>query len=211
LEKGHLVLDGQTAWAQADWPSALTSPLTEKTLSVWIELGPLDQRGGGVMTVQTGDGHAFDAIVFGLRHGTTAQPGRLWAGRLDRAELTAQALYERPAALEQKVWAVKSGDLSATHLLDRGSALKPKEPVAPAGLTCVMQPPPAFDLPATATEPERRRALAAWLTHQDHPLLARVMVNRVWQQHFGRGLVATPSGPRQLSCGVIYLIYLNKS
>jgi hypothetical protein len=41
--------------------------------------------------------------------------------------------------------------------------------------------------------PERRRALALWLTKPDHPLTARVIVNRVWYWHFGRGIVGTPS------------------
>jgi len=40
---------------------------------------------------------------------------------------------------------------------------------------------------------QRRKALALWLTEPDHPLTARVMVNRVWHWHFGRGIVGTPN------------------
>ena len=47
--------------------------------------------------------------------------------------------------------------------------------------------------PVTSATTQRRRALAEWIASPENPLTARVMVNRVWQYHFGRGLVATPS------------------
>ncbi len=49
---------------------------------------------------------------------------------------------------------------------------------------------PALEIPSHESG---RRQLADWLTRPEHPLTARVMVNRIWQHHFGRGLVATPS------------------
>ncbi len=61
LEDGALVLDGHS---YVETPP-LGRPLTEKTLEAWVVLDDLDQRGGGVLSVETVDGHEFDAIVFG--------------------------------------------------------------------------------------------------------------------------------------------------
>jgi hypothetical protein len=61
--------------------------------------------------------------------------------------------------------------------------------IEPAFLTVLGSEPPKIE-PLEASS-GRRLALARWLTRPDHPLAARVMANRVWQHHFGRGLVAT--------------------
>jgi len=70
-----------------------------------------------------------------------------------------------------------------THLLIRGAYDKIGEPVQP-GLPATLPP-----LPAGA--PNNRLGFARWLTRPDHPLTARVAVNRIWQLHFGTGLVKT--------------------
>ena len=79
-----------------------------------------------------------------------------------------------------------------TRILDRGDPSRPGETVVPAGLTCIQGVEPDFSLPPHAVEAERRRQLALWLTDPANPLTPRVQVNRIWQQVFGTGLVATP-------------------
>jgi len=83
-------------------------------------------------------------------------------------------------------------------LLERGSYSDPGEKVEPAGLAVLTPPGEAFDaappFPGAPTT-GRRLAFARWLTRPGSPaasLVARVMVNRVWQHHFGTGLVTTP-------------------
>ena len=74
--------------------------------------------------------------------------------------------------------------------LHRGEVMQPREEVAP-GHTRFNRP--ADHDCAERPEAERRMALAKWLGEPAHPLTSRVMVNRIWHYHFGRGLVRTPS------------------
>ena len=83
-----------------------------------------------------------------------------------------------------------------THLFHRGDHEQPKQTVVPAGLTVLAAQGRRREF---ATNDEslattgRRLAFARWLTDGGHPLFARVIINRVWMHHFGRGLVATPA------------------
>ena len=79
------------------------------------------------------------------------------------------------------------------HVLARGQVTTPGKPVGPGALSALNFSPARFALPADAAEGERRAALARWLTDPQNPLTWRSIVNRVWQYHFGRGLVDTPN------------------
>src|SRR5262249_52044353 len=75
-----------------------------------------------------------------------------------------------------------------------GDVRLPGEEVGP-GVPAVLapQPIPFPPSPAGSQGTGRRLTLARWIASPDNPLTARAMVNRVWQYHFGRGLVATSS------------------
>ncbi|AWM42111.1 hypothetical protein C1280_02575 [Gemmata obscuriglobus] len=79
------------------------------------------------------------------------------------------------------------------HVLARGDVTKPGKEVAPGAIGAVPGANAHFALPTGHGEGERRAALARWLTDANNPLTWRVMANRVWQYHFGRGIVDTPN------------------
>lgn len=86
-----------------------------------------------------------------------------------------------------------SGKPRPIHLLKRGNIQQPQEEVQPAGIAAFNHAPDLFKLKPGHAEGERRLALARWIAHDDNPLFWRVIVNRVWRWHFGRGLVETPN------------------
>ncbi len=87
--------------------------------------------------------------------------------------------FEQPAA-EQFVYV--GGDVTR-----RG------EPITPASLSTLADVTMPYELSGEAAEQTRRLMLARWLVSRDNPLTPRVLVNRLWHYHFGRGIVATPS------------------
>ena len=111
-----------------------------------------------------------------------------------------KSLRDQGQKVGDVIWALwdVSVNPSPTHFLTRGEFTQPAEDVEPGILRtlrpdlweqCVAKASESVDLRVTTG---RRTAFANWVTHPEHPLTARVMVNRVWQYHFGTGLVSTP-------------------
>jgi Protein of unknown function (DUF1553)/Protein of unknown function (DUF1549)/Planctomycete cytochrome C len=88
-----------------------------------------------------------------------------------------------------RVYAGVFEQANPVHRLYRGDPGSPRETVNPGGIGAVGP----LEIAATASDRERRIALANWITRPQNPLTARVMVNRLWHYHFGRGIVETPS------------------
>jgi mono/diheme cytochrome c family protein len=108
------------------------------------------------------------------------------------ADKTAAVRAKKPAEDFVRALTEIAGQLPTTHVFHRGDPEQPRQTVAPGGLTILDGLPlPASKEPGLATS-GRRLAFARWLTDPRHPLTARVLTNRVWMHHFGRGIVGTP-------------------
>ncbi len=119
-----------------------------------------------------------------------------------KVEALEKELEKEKKSLQDRMKAANRGTLvfagsfkkpHPVHLLNRGDAEQPKEQVTPESIAAFAGVVPPVSLPNDAPEADRRQALAAWLTDPAHPLPARVMVNRIWQWHFGTGLVDSPN------------------
>ncbi|MBI3862929.1 MAG: DUF1549 domain-containing protein [Planctomycetia bacterium] len=86
-----------------------------------------------------------------------------------------------------------AGPPRPVHFLHRGNDKTPGDEVAPGALSSLAGLSPDFGLGVSSDEGARRAALAKWITDPHNPLTARSIVNRVWQYHFGRGIVDTPN------------------
>jgi hypothetical protein len=110
----------------------------------------------------------------------------------------AKALFGEKKSLEAKIATALAAQMAFAgtfrkpddiRLLNRGDPEQPKEEIT-AAVPSVLG---TLKLPKDTPEQQRRVALADWIASPENPLTARVMVNRIWQGHFGIGLVETPS------------------
>jgi hypothetical protein len=122
-------------------------------------------------------------------------PGRLLSSvtTVERQTWEKKPQAQRPE--EPKIHALwDRGQPSPTYIYRRGDYLSPGRLVGP-GVPSVLtdgKTPFAVEPPwPGAKKTGRRLAFARWLTRPDHPLTARVLVNRLWKQHFGTGIVKT--------------------
>ncbi|MDG2131561.1 MAG: DUF1553 domain-containing protein [Fuerstiella sp.] len=80
------------------------------------------------------------------------------------------------------------------HVLKNGERAHPLHAVTPASLSMIPALERVFDpSPKTSKTSKRRLQLAEWIASEDNPLTARVMVNRLWLHHFGKGIVRSPN------------------
>jgi len=102
----------------------------------------------------------------------------------------------KPPAMPVAIGMVdRSGSPPKTHLLERGELANKANEVEPGFPTTLLpdsKPRPA-KVSALAQSSGRRLALAKWIASPDNPMTARVIVNRLWQHNFGRGIVPTSS------------------
>ena len=101
----------------------------------------------------------------------------------------------KPVALTQALCVTETGrEPRKTFILARGNAHAPGKQVEPGFPEVLSFPDPVIKpLPPEKKTSGRRLALARWIVDRRNPLTARVMVNRLWQQHFGRGIVESPN------------------
>lgn len=108
------------------------------------------------------------------------------------ADKAAEIRSKKPKEDFVRVLTEVPGQVPETYVFARGDHEQPQDAVEAGGLSILPTTPELPennpDLPTTG----RRLAYARWLTDESHPLTARVIVNRVWMHHFGRGIVGTP-------------------
>ena len=152
---------------------------------------------------QTGGGQYIDLGLQGSsasvawqelvdRHGPKLMPPQWAQAHAAKLRDLAQLRKQEIKPTGTRIMVVTERGKQVTRLLQRGSPELPGDAVEPAFPEVLGAPAPTITPSPTGTL-GRRTALAKWITAPSHPLTARVMANRLWQHHFGRGLSRTPN------------------
>ena len=108
-----------------------------------------------------------------------------------------RAIFEPAISLKKNVSVTELREQfpyrQASHVMIRGDFRRPGEEIHPDVLRVLQSESVRFAPSPHPNSDGRRVAFADWLVHPRHPLTARVIVNRVWQQHFGTGICDSPS------------------
>jgi hypothetical protein len=115
--------------------------------------------------------------------------------QVERARLLAEidSLWATIDARVRRVYAITPRPPEPVHRLIRGNPTQPAEVVKPGALSALAGLEADFGAAPDAPDGARRAGLAAWITDRRNALFTRVIVNRLWQGHFGAGLVETSS------------------
>ena len=202
LEKWYAASAGEERTAAEDYQKQFQEQASEwrKSLASWRKRereklkGLLSMPGKGKPKFKKEKNLLFYEVYFnsGPLAWPEEEPERLFSEpsreRLNTLNEEFRNLKETSPAKPEMACAVAEGEPVVQRLFIRGDHGNPGEPV-PKRFPLIL----AGDDQPPIQEGSGRRELAEWLTRPDHPLTARVMVNRIWQGHFGEGLVRTPN------------------
>jgi hypothetical protein len=158
------------------------TPLDERAIAVNSKIKALESEAAALAG-------SFDQAVLGSSVVSPLENRE----RYERLRAEIADLRANADKIDHKCYAVAPRQAGPTHVLIRGNTNQPGEVISAGGVGAVAGLEGDFHLPPDAPESEGRKRLAAWITDHRNPLFARVIVNRLWQAHFGTGLVETPS------------------
>lgn len=198
---GSWIAAGTSGWVQIEFPELKRIDRIEwardregqfsDRLAIRYRIEAAQKPGEWVEVASSKDRRPFKGVKpaspeyeFDKRPPAEAKRGRAMLAGLKQTE---QRLAKLQA--QDKVYAGNFSQPGATHLLYRGDPDALREEVDPGAITTFA----SLGLKRSAPEQKRRLAMADWIVSRNNPLTARVMVNRLWQFHFGTGIVDTPS------------------
>ncbi len=187
LDFPHPVTVNRIQWGRdrdgnfSDRVAALYRIEVKQTNGEWKTVASSDQRQKFAGNIQRPERPAY--LLDGLDPAVADQV-RAWM-----SEIAAKEEQKKKLSNQHKIYAGNFVEPDPAYILHRGDPMMKKERVAPATLS-IYEP---LKLEKGAPDQERRKLLAEWIADERNPLTSRVIVNRVWQYHFGVGIVNTPS------------------